>query len=38
MKIGAQLYAKAFYEQFGFVQAGKVYDEDGIDHIPMIRT
>jgi ElaA protein len=38
IKIGAQLYAKAFYEQFGFVQAGQVYDEDGIDHIPMIRV
>jgi ElaA protein len=38
IKIGAQLYAKAFYEQFGFEQAGEVYDEDGIDHIPMIKA
>lgn len=38
IKIGAQLYAKAFYEQFNFVQAGEVYDEDGIDHIPMIKS
>ncbi len=38
IKIGAQLYAKAFYEQFGFVQAGEQYDEDGIDHIPMIKV
>jgi ElaA protein len=38
IKIGAQLYAKAFYEQFGFQQAGQVYDEDGIDHIPMIKA
>ena len=38
IKIGAQLYAKGFYEQFGFQQAGEVYDEDGIDHIPMIKA
>ncbi|QNF35688.1 GNAT family N-acetyltransferase [Adhaeribacter swui] len=37
IKIGAQLYAKAFYERFGFVQSGNVYDEDGIDHIHMIK-
>ncbi len=38
IKIGAQLYLKKFYESFGFVQVGDVYDEDGIDHIKMIRT
>ncbi len=38
IKIGAQLYAKKFYELFGFVQAGNVYDEDGIDHIHMIKA
>ena len=38
IKIGAQLYAKAFYEQFGFMQSGEVYDEDGIDHIPMLKA
>lgn len=37
IKIGAQLYLKKFYESFGFVQSGDVYDEDGIDHIPMLR-
>ncbi len=37
IKIGAQLYAKGFYEWFGFVQTGDVYDEDGIDHIHMIK-
>ncbi|MBC3541802.1 GNAT family N-acetyltransferase [Rufibacter sp. H-1] len=37
IKIGAQLYAKKFYERFGFVQSSEVYDEDGIDHIKMIR-
>lgn len=37
IKIGAQLYLKKFYESFGFVQDGEVYDEDGIDHIHMVR-
>lgn len=37
IKIGAQLYLKKFYESLGFVQAGEVYDEDGIDHIHMLR-
>lgn len=37
IKIGAQLYLKAFYESFGFVKVTDVYDEDGIDHIDMIR-
>ncbi len=37
IKIGAQLYLLKFYESFGFVQTGEVYDEDGIDHIHMIR-
>jgi ElaA protein len=38
IKIGAQLYAKAFYEKFNFAQTGNVYDEDGIDHIHMIKA
>jgi ElaA protein len=37
IKIGAQLYLKKFYESLGFQQCGDVYDEDGIDHIPMLR-
>ena len=37
MKIGAQLYLKNFYSSFGFEQSSDVYDEDGIDHIEMIR-
>lgn len=37
IKIGAQLYLKRFYESLGFVQTGDIYDEDGIDHIKMIR-
>lgn len=37
IRIGAQLYAKKFYERFGFVQSSEVYDEDGIDHIKMVK-
>lgn len=37
IKIGAQLYAKQFYNAFGFAQSSEVYDEDGIDHIEMTR-
>lgn len=37
IKIGAQLYLKKFYESLGFAQVGDIYDEDGIDHIKMIR-
>lgn len=38
IKIGAQVYAKKFYESFGFEQSGEVYDEDGIDHIEMTKA
>lgn len=38
VKIGAQYYLKRFYEAFGFVQCGGIYDEDGIDHIPMLKS
>jgi ElaA protein len=37
IRIGAQLYLKAFYESFGFIQSSEVYPEDGIDHIEMTR-
>lgn len=37
IRIGAQLYLKDFYGSFGFVASGDVYDEDGIDHIEMVR-
>lgn len=37
IKIGAQLYAKKFYEQVGFLQSGPMYFEDGIEHITMTR-
>ena len=35
--IGAQAYLQRFYEGFGFVREGDVYDEDGIPHIDMRR-
>ena len=38
IKIGAQLYLKKFYESLGFVKSSDVYDEDGIDHIEMIKN
>lgn len=37
IKIGAQLYLKSFYESFGFIQAGNMYLEDGIEHIHMLK-
>ena len=37
IKIGAQLYLKKFYNEHGFEQAGEMYYEDEIEHIPMIR-
>lgn len=38
VKIGAQYYLKTFYESFGFVRCGEIYDEDGIDHIHMLKV
>ena len=38
IKISAQTYLKKFYENFGFVQSGEGYLEDGIPHIPMVRN
>jgi ElaA protein len=37
LRIGAQMYLKDFYGEFGFVQSSEPYDEDGIMHIEMIR-
>ena len=37
IRIGAQMYLKQFYGEFGFVQSSEPYDEDGILHIEMIR-
>lgn len=38
IRIGAQLYLKKFYMSFGFIQAGDIYLEDGIEHIEMILS
>jgi len=38
IRIGAQLYLKRFYESLGFEQISKVYLEDGIEHIYMIKS
>ena len=37
IRIGAQLYLKTFYENFGFKMDGDPYIEDGIKHIQMIK-
>lgn len=37
IKIGAQLYLKKFYGSLGFKQISDIYDEDGIDHIHMMK-
>ena len=36
IKIGAQLYLKAFYTSLGFVATSDVYLEDNIDHVEML--
>ena len=38
IRIGAQHYLEHFYGTFGFVQASDPYDEDGIQHIEMVRN
>ena len=38
VRIGAQLYLERFYGGFGFARASAVYDEDGIDHVEMLRA
>jgi ElaA protein len=38
IRIGAQRYLERFYESFGFVVAGPPYDEDGIEHVEMVRA
>ena len=37
IRLGAQTYALGFYASLGFVADGEVYDEDGIEHIEMVR-
>jgi ElaA protein len=36
IRIGAQARLKAYYSQHGFVDVGKPYIEDGIDHLEMV--
>lgn len=38
IRIGAQTYALGFYASLGFVAEGETYDEDGIEHIEMVRV
>ncbi len=38
IRIAAQTYLIDFYNRFGFRVVGPVYEEDGIDHIDMIRS
>jgi ElaA protein len=37
-KIGAQQHLEKFYNEFGYLQSGEMYLEDGIPHIPMRRN
>lgn len=37
IRIGAQAHLQAFYRRHGFETAGPLYDEDGIDHVEMLR-
>lgn len=37
IRIGAQAHLADFYHQHGFEKSGPVYQEDGIDHIEMLR-
>jgi ElaA protein len=38
IRISAQLYLERFYGSFGFVRVSDPYDEDGIEHIEMLRA
>jgi ElaA protein len=37
IRIGAQMQLAAFYDQHGFEDVGKLYMEDGIAHLEMVR-
>lgn len=37
IRLGAQTYALDFYKSLGFEPDGDVYDEDGIEHIEMVK-
>ncbi len=38
IRIGAQRYLEAFYSRFGFRTVSEPYDEDGIEHVLMLRS
>lgn len=38
ISLHSQCYAISFYEKFGFVTEGEVYDEAGISHINMVKN
>lgn len=38
IELDAQTYLKSWYEDFGFVQDGEEFVEDGIPHVPMRRA
>ena len=38
VRIGAQRYLERFYSSLGFCVASEPYDEDGIEHVQMLRA
>ncbi|THV38616.1 GNAT family N-acetyltransferase [Glycomyces buryatensis] len=36
--LDSQIYAAGFYRHYGFAEDGPEYVEDGIPHVPMLRT
>ncbi|MDX2219493.1 MAG: GNAT family N-acetyltransferase [Burkholderiales bacterium] len=38
IRIGAQMYLEKFYGGYGFKTVSEPYDEDGIQHVIMLRT
>jgi ElaA protein len=38
IRIGAQAHLERFYQSFGFETVSAPYDEDGIEHVDMLRT
>ncbi|GMQ23672.1 GNAT family N-acetyltransferase [Algoriphagus sp. oki45] len=37
IRLGAQTYALEFYQSLGFEAEGETYDEDGIEHVEMVK-
>lgn len=38
IKCSAQHYLQKFYEEFGFIKCGNIYEVDGISHITMLKN